>query len=202
MVSSKNLSTTVEQSFDLPATLFKEVFPYHIVLDREFKVLQLGNKLNFNVSNKSEGNVGVHVEKMCTIISPKFCPWDWDAILRSNKDQTFHLETIPNEENNFRKFPLSGRCIPCNSKIESTHTSFTAIFLLNLRVSTVEELSECGLTLSDIPHYTVQRELIFACEHLRAELESTRKYMDLAKSLREEAIEVETARHQVRQALY
>ena len=61
-----------------------------------------------------------------------------------------------------------------------------AMFVLSPRAKNVNELTDMGLTMSDLPLHSFQRDAIFLGEHIASEVKSAHKLDKLSKKLQNE----------------
>jgi hypothetical protein len=150
-------TSTVELS---PQSL-KTVFPYHVAVDEEFQILQMGEKLEkYFVKHGKDMNyvIGTRANEIFKIRYPPTCSWNWKNFINS-KSTTYHLE-IDLSKYNIPNLPLSGKVIVTDPSTDLQVKAFGGLFLLNLRVRNLDDLSANNLQLKDISEYNMQHELI------------------------------------------
>jgi hypothetical protein len=111
--------------------------------------------------------VGNHIGSCFTVSSPPHFKWNWNQIFLY-KDLTWNfdlneytmLEEVRKTKKNINKLPLRGGLIVFDPITDSTVTELSAVFLVNLRLSSTEEMSVCGLHPNDLSKFSLQREHI------------------------------------------
>jgi guanylate cyclase soluble subunit beta len=166
-VDTRQASVTTEVS--LSSSDLKAIFPYHIVVDSDFQIVQVGMSLPKLLGMCSEALIGTNVAEWLEITQPVFGNWDW-PYLRKLQDQTFFMES--------RGGKLKGNWV----SIASGHV----LLILSPDVKNVRELQELGLTMSDLPLSSFQRDAVFLGEHITSEVSSSNKLDKLSKQLRTE----------------
>lgn len=140
---------------------------YHIAVNKDFIVTQVGFKLGslFPLNeNKEPLIIGKHASEYFSITTPHTMPWNLRRMLIS-KDGTFDLALNSLSllsKVHVKKLHLSGGIIVSDPKSDPDVKEFGIIFLVNLKIKILSDLSESGFTLSDISKYAFQRELILA----------------------------------------
>jgi len=160
-------------SISMSGDKMKEVFPYHVVVDNDFKILQVGNALKRLIEPKSE-LVGSHIEDVLTIKRPVLGSWDW-SVLHKLEDQTFFLQSTTT-----KRTKLKANIIHLSSKPKQV------MFVISPDAKNVAELTEMKLTMSDLPLHSFQRDAVFLGEHMYSEVRSAHKLDKLSKKLANE----------------
>ena len=143
------------------------VFPYHIVVNKEFIITQVGNKLE-TLIEKDEHNrsslINNQINLLFDISSPPRFSWDWKKII-TGKQATFELNLKSNRSltrKTLNSLPLTGGIIISDPKTDSTVDNFEVIFLVNPKLSSTIDLSDTPWTFSDLSRHIYQRELLLA----------------------------------------
>jgi class 3 adenylate cyclase len=158
----------------------KKIFPYHIVVDNVFDILQVGSSLPSILVRDEKDLLGRHIADVLSITKPVLGSWDWKS-LRKLEDQTFFLD-------------------PVESGSKGTHVHFKAtivrisdpgeadqiMLVLSPDVKNVKELRSMNLTMSDLPLHSFQRDAVFLGEHIVSEVQSSHKSDRLSKTLQHE----------------
>ena len=138
------------------------VFPYHIKVDREFKIIQVGSKLDSFISKK-DGNIsrllGEHVGDLFDLTSPHISR-DWNKLF-SSKNATYDMNfkhTQYYTRRNMKSLLLRGGILISDPLQDSEVESYHVIFLVSPRVTSSTDLVECSMTFSDLSKYTLHRE--------------------------------------------
>lgn len=151
----------------------KEVFPYHVVVDNDFKILQVGNELK-RLIEPTAPLVGSHIDEVLTIKRPVLGSWDW-SVLHKLEDQTFFLQSITT-----KRTKLKANIIHLSSRPKQV------MFVISPDAKNVAELTEMKLTMSDLPLHSFQRDAVFLGEHMYSEVRSAHKLDKLSKKLANE----------------
>lgn len=172
---SNEVSATVSlQGVSLPAEVVKDVFPYHVVLDVDFCIIQVGNNLETLV--KQSGLVGRFVNEIMTVTSPiSMIHWDW-TILEKMKDKTMFLETVSGPSSN-EKRKLKGTII------EVSKSPKQVMLALVPNVKNLAELEDANLSMADLPLHSCQRETVLFGEHSKSEVNLTNHLDKLHRDL-------------------
>lgn len=166
-------SSSSQNSICMSADKMKEVFPYHVVVDGDFTILQVGNELKRLIEPESE-LVGSRIEEHLMIKRPVLGSWDW-SVLHKLEDQTFFLQSTTT-----RKTKLKANIIHLNSRPKQV------MFVISPDAKNVAELTEMKLTMSDLPLHSFQRDAVFLGEHMYSEVRSAHKLDKLSKKLANE----------------
>jgi guanylate cyclase soluble subunit beta len=161
-----------ETSISMSGCKMKEVFPYHIVVDQEFHIIQFGKKLPCLIGKSMILNR--HIEDYLEIKRPVLGSWDW-AVLHKLEDQTFFLESMCNSGTKLAK--LKANIVHLSSDPKQV------MFVISPDVKNVAELHSMRLTMSDLPLHSFQRDAVFLGEHMYSEVRSAHKLDKLSKKL-------------------
>ena len=172
VVSSSSGKDSLKQSICITGDNMQEVFPYHIVVDASFQILQCGIKLQ-NLTGDTF-LITRHIQDVLKIDRPVLGSWDW-PVLHRLEDQTFFLRSVRNEETK-----LKANIIRLSSDPK------LVMFNISPDVKNVTELSKMNLTMSDLPLHSFQRDAVFLGEHMYSEVRSAFKLDRLAKKLENE----------------
>ena len=161
---------TIEVS--MSGNKMQEVFPYHIVVNEEFLILQCGEKLSSLIGTPIA--LKQHIKNYIEIKRPKYSSWDWDQFHKLN-DQTFFLES-------------KNRCNDKRTKLKANiiHLSNNpkqVLFVISPDAKNVAELHAMSLTMSDLPLHSFQRDAVFLGEHMYSEVRSAHALDKLSKKL-------------------
>ncbi len=164
----------VRAGVSLSSDLVKEVFPYHLVLNSEFRILQIGNNLAQFIDEDTL--IGRTVSDILMVASPipMFGKWDWN-IMDKMKDKTIFLESLSNSYNT--KVKIKGTMIEISS---SPRTVMLALFP---NVKNLSELEDMNLSIADLPLHSCQREAVLLGEHSKSEVKLTNHLDQLHREL-------------------
>eukprot|EP00980_Cylindrotheca_fusiformis_P016264 scaffold4829_cov129-Cylindrotheca_fusiformis.AAC.24 len=175
---SSNLDVSVSspsKGVSLSGEIVKDVFPYHVVLDSEFRILQVGNSLSMLFETRAEDNnsqENINFEGrivsdvfMITGPIPMYGKWDW-SVLDRMKEKTIFIESVLTESLR-RKARLKGTII------EMSRSPRQIMLSLLPNVKNLTELSDMNLSMGDLPLHTCQREAVLLGEHSASEVKLT-----------------------------
>jgi len=172
--------TDVGNQRALSVNRLKNVFPFHVIVDRDFSIIQVGNKLPQILRTDRAHFHGVHIKDIFKITLPDMAfDWDWRVLIRF-WDQTFFLEPILDAVKTMQ-----------NAKIHfkaSLLTLSTQLVMISLRpnVKDIEHLQHTGLTLSELSDVTSERDAVFLGEYVSREAGKTHALDKLSKDLKAE----------------
>ena len=159
MENTKSLKNVGLTSWQL-----QNVFPYHIVVNNNFQIVQIGKKLMDILNFKTVD--GIHISKVFDVESPSFKKWEWSEIMLS-KQITFNVTLKPKFLSKLKRADIKELCLKGDMLLQQQNESFSnatqqqeigAIFLFHLNIHNTDELREKGFTVHDIPNYSLQRE--------------------------------------------
>ena len=156
----------------------KALFPYHVIVNSEFTICQVGRDLPGVLKAAEEDIVGRHVAEVLNLTKPIGVNWDWEW-LRMLEDQSFDVEPV--EE------PVDASLVRFKASVVhvSDQPPLTMI-MMNPDANNLEDLREMNLTLSDLPVHGAHRDAIFLREHLSTQMNNALKMEKLSRSLTRE----------------
>ena len=163
-------------NISLSGDLVKEVFPYHIVINEDFRILQVGNSLSILVD---EGEIiGRCISEILMITGPipSFGNWNW-SILDKMKDKTIFLEGV-REKSYDQKAKIKGTIIELSNVPERQ-----ILLALFPNVKNLSELERMNLSMTDLPLHSCQREAVLLGEHSKSEIKLTNHLDHLHREL-------------------
>ncbi|CAJ1954887.1 unnamed protein product [Cylindrotheca closterium] len=158
----------------------KHVFPFHVVVNRDFCITQVGYKLPQVLRTDQADICGKHIKDVFKVILPEMAfDWEWSSMNRF-WDQSFFLEPIVDAVKTSQ-----------NAKIDfkaSLLTLSSQLVMISLRpnVRDIESLQETGLTLSELSDVTSERDAVFLGEYVSREAGKTHALDKLSKDLKAE----------------
>lgn len=162
-----------EESIHMSGDKMTEVFPYHIVVDEDFQIIQFGNKLPGLIDERRLRNR--HIKDILEIKRPVLMEsWDWDT-LHKLEDQTFFLQSL-----NRKRAELKANIVHLSNCPKQV------MFVISPDVKNVAELHQMELTMSDLPLHSFQRDAVFLGEHMHSEVRSSHNLDKLSKKLANE----------------
>jgi class 3 adenylate cyclase len=163
----------------LSATVTKKLFPYHIIMDEAFQIVQVGQDLAQVLKCSDDELIGMDIADVLEITKPKsVSSWDWNW-LRRLEDQSFNVEPVLH---NTQHLCLSFK----TSVVLISDFPTQAMLIMAPDAGNLEALMEMNLTLSDLPVHGEYRDAVFLREHLSSQMNSTLKMEKLSKSLARE----------------
>ncbi|MGK3753255.1 MAG: hypothetical protein ACI8RD_005562 [Bacillariaceae sp.] len=170
---SSNLEPPPENTpnISLSGDLVKEVFPYHIVINEDFRILQVGNSLSILVDDDEIIGRCISDILMITGPIPSFGNWNW-SILDKMKDKTIFLEGVREKCFN-QKAKIKGTIIELSNGPERQ-----ILLALFPNVKNLSELESMNLSMTDLPIHSCQREAVLLGEHSKSEVKLT-NHLDL-----------------------
>lgn len=169
--SSNNKSVTASGS--LSAEVTQKIFPYHVVVDFNFIVTQVGHRLSRLIKTEESEMVGQPIDQVLWIRKPINANWTWDW-LRKLEDQKFEVEPVDDN--------LASICFMASV----VHTGSQAMLILSPDAKNLNELRSMGLTLSDLPSHGAYRDAVFLREHLSTQMNNALKMEKLSRTLERE----------------
>lgn len=163
------------ESGSLSASTTRKLFPYHVVIDQDFSVMQVGLKLSNTLGTKDSILYNYDVDEIFQFVQPKQAKWtrSW---MRKLEDQEFSLKCILNSA-------------PDNVVFKGTLLATNpgeALLVLCPEANNLEELRQMKLTMSDLPAHGAYRDAIFLREHLSKQLNNALRMEKLSKTLQTE----------------
>eukprot|EP00980_Cylindrotheca_fusiformis_P018896 scaffold6315_cov116-Cylindrotheca_fusiformis.AAC.7 len=168
--------------------LLKEVFPFHVVVDHDFKIQQVGVNLPNVLEREAEKVLGMHIQDVFEITSHVTgMTWEWRS-MNNLFDQHFFMSPI-----------LSGTSdVPDSRREQEVHfkaamltlSKDKVMFSLCPDVKNLQHLNDMGLTLSDLSLVTSQRDAVFLAEYVAQEAIKTNSLDKLSKDLKSEQVSI------------
>ena len=169
--------STEVNNVGLSPALTRVMFPYSIVIDESFVILQVGQNLSKVLKKPDHKILGSQVKDHFEITKPLDVQWNWDW-LRKLEDQTFQVD--PDVGNS-----------DCNVLFKATiilvsDSPAKAMIIMNPDATNLEALMKMDLTLSDLPVHGDYRDAVFLREHLSSQMNNALSMEKLSKSLARE----------------
>jgi len=176
---SHNVSS-LEYENGLPSVKVRSVFPYHVMVDKDFTIVQVGKALPDMLLRDYDDLVGLHVGAVLKISKPILAGFDW-PILQRLADQKFFLSPVPfdDEKTGAR---IEAHDVKFKGNLIKTSNG-GAMFVLSPDADNITELTRMGLTMSDLPLHSFQRDVVFLGEHIASEVRTAHKLDRLSKKL-------------------
>eukprot|EP00980_Cylindrotheca_fusiformis_P018898 scaffold6315_cov116-Cylindrotheca_fusiformis.AAC.9 len=165
----------------LSMDLLKQVFPFHVVVDHDFKIQQVGVNLPQVLESEAEKVMGMHIQDIFKITRPVTgFTWEWRS-MNNLFDQNFFMSPILAGVGGTRK----GQEVEFKTAM-LTLSKHKVMFSLCPDVKSIQHLNDMGLTLSDLSLVTSQRDAVFLGEYIAQEAVKTNSLDKLSKDLKSE----------------
>lgn len=163
------------QSGSLSSATTRKLFPYHVVIDQDFAIVQVGSNLPKALGSNENVLYNYDIDEVFTFVQPKPAKWtrSW---MRKLEDQEFTLQCSLTSAN--ANVVFKGTLVATNPG--------EAMLVLCPEANNLEELREMKLTMSDLPAHGAYRDAIFLREHLSKQLNNALKMEKLSKTLQTE----------------
>lgn len=159
----------------LSSATTRKLFPYHVVIDQDFAIVQVG--CNLSKVLKTNDNVlhSYDIDELFAFVQPKPAKWtrSW---MRKLEDQEFILKCTLDSA-------------PANVIFKGTLVATNpgeAMLVICPQADNLEELRDMQLTMSDLPAHGAYRDVIFLREHLSKQLNNALKMEKLSLTLQTE----------------
>jgi hypothetical protein len=172
-------SATSKKNIGVSAAVTKKLFPYHIIVDSDFTIQQVGDDLPSVLCDTDTNLVGNNIADIFVMTKPIGMDWNWDWI-RKLGDQSFDLKPISHTQGMSKliRFKSTVKCI--------SDVPPLTMLILTPAANNLEDLREMNLTLSDLPVHGAHRDAVFLREHLSTHMSNALKMEKLSKSLERE----------------
>jgi guanylate cyclase soluble subunit beta len=194
-VSSSD-SDEVKDQEGLSLAKMREVFPFHVLVNNDFEIVQVGDKLPKLLERKSTEFKGVHIKDVLQITRPVLgTDWNWRS-LNKLSDQNFFLAPTTQEDKLSRTasiatghqtFSIAESAIKFKASIVDL-SSDKVMFTLSPEARNVDDLNNMGLTLSDLPLQSCQRDAVFLGEYITQEADKAHNLDKLSRTLGAEQV--------------
>lgn len=159
----------------LSSSTTRKLFPYHVVIDQDFSIVQVGRYLSHVLGSKESILCNFDVDEVFSFSQPKQAKWtrSW---MRKLEDQEFTLTSLLDSS-------------PPNLLFKGTLVATNpgeAMLVLCPQADNLEELRQMNLTMTDLPAHGAYRDAIFLREHLSKQLNNALKMEKLSKTLQTE----------------
>eukprot|EP00980_Cylindrotheca_fusiformis_P005908 scaffold1245_cov109-Cylindrotheca_fusiformis.AAC.3 len=161
--------------------LLRQVFPFHVVVDHDFKIQQVGVNLPQVLEREAEKVMGMHIQDVFKITRPVTgFTWEWRS-MNNLFDQNFFMSPVLAGMSDKRR----------EQEVEFKAAMLTlsedkVMFSLCPDVKNLQHLNDMGLTLSDLSLVTSQRDAVFLGEYVAQEALKTNSLDKLSKDLKSE----------------
>lgn len=176
-------TSTAQHNISISAANMAKLFPFHIVINHDFVILQTGKDLPKLVSSpEGDGDddslfVGGSIRNVLNIVQPPRCAWDWPTLERLERQEQ-HFFVRPEGAHSNRKIKASLTTLSTNPK--------QVMIICSPDCKNVNELEQYNLTMKDLPLHTFQRDVVFLGEHISSEVRSSHMLNKLSRKLENE----------------
>jgi hypothetical protein len=150
-----------DSNIGLPSDHLKSVFPYHVAVDEEFRIIQVGEKLKeFYEKSTGQSLLGKSMKQMFTLVVPSKISLNWKSVRSMGSDTTYKVdfELLGLSDNNC--IPLKGKLIISDPNKNAAISKLSGLFIFELEVKNNQDLIHYGLCLNDVSKYCSQRDLL------------------------------------------
>ncbi|XP_015250445.1 PREDICTED: guanylate cyclase soluble subunit alpha-3 [Cyprinodon variegatus] len=164
----------------LPTSLFSTIFPFHLILDQDLVLVQIGHGLRKRLCRKDGLRRPSNFQEHFSIISPQIkCSFQGILTMLNAQFIIRIKQGVSNAENTGKPMDLKGQMIYVSE-------SNAILFLGSPCVDKLEELTGRGLYLSDIPIHNALRDVVLVGEQAKAQ-DGLKKRLGKAKAALEHA---------------
>mmetsp|Transcript_22481 Transcript_22481/g.55618 ORF Transcript_22481/g.55618 Transcript_22481/m.55618 type:complete len:492 (+) Transcript_22481:3-1478(+) len=187
-LTSHHSEVSGEEEIGLTESKMKDVFPFHVLVNEQFQISQVGTKLPKLLGFKAKHLVGHHIKEFLEITRPVMATsWDWES-LNKLSDQNFFLSPTEAKAKAAEKGPRKVKVSMKDSalKFKASMVQVTrekVMFNLSPEARNVTDLNNMGLTLSDLPLQSCQRDAVFLGEYVTQEADKAHKLDKLTRNL-------------------
>ncbi|MBN3295446.1 GCYA1 cyclase, partial [Amia calva] len=161
-------------SVDVPLSLFRQTFPFHILLDRDMGLLQIGDGLRRRLSRKEVQRKPAFQEHF-SIVSP-LTSSTFQGVL-----SMLNTQFIVRIRRGARAADNSPELMDLKGQMIFVSEADALLFLGSPCVDRLEELTGRGLYLSDIPIHNALRDVVLVGEQAKAQ-DGLKKRLGKAKA--------------------
>uniref|UniRef100_A0A3P8TIV3 Guanylate cyclase soluble subunit alpha-1 n=1 Tax=Amphiprion percula TaxID=161767 RepID=A0A3P8TIV3_AMPPE len=180
---AKNLSPSplrATSAGTLPTSLFSTVFPFHLILDQDLVLVQIGHGLRKRLTRKDGLRRSATFQEHFSIVSPQIKCTFQGILTMLNAQFIIRIKHgVSTTDNTGKLMDLKGQMIYVSE-------SNAILFLGSPCVDKLEELTGRGLYLSDIPIHNALRDVVLVGEQAKAQ-DGLKKRLGKAKAALEHA---------------
>ncbi|KAF1395291.1 hypothetical protein PFLUV_G00010020 [Perca fluviatilis] len=164
----------------LPTSLFSTIFPFHLILDKDLGLVQIGHGLRKRLFRKDGLRRSATFQEHFSIVSPQIkCTFQGILTMLNTQFIIRIKHGVSIADNTGKLMDLKGQMIYVSE-------SNAILFLGSPCVDKLEELTGCGLYLSDIPIHNALRDVVLVGEQAKAQ-DGLKKRLGKAKAALEHA---------------
>lgn len=156
---------TSSNELSLSDDLFKSTFPFMIQIDRQLNIIQIGDSLLRSLGQAILNGNGCQFLTYFTIEEPKLNDYSFESlILNQNMNFKLKMKTFENKIN----FQMKDMCLKGSIIYEAE--SDCLLFLGSPVLQSLDELTDRGMYISDIPIHDAVRDMILVGEQTKAQV--------------------------------
>ncbi|XP_077460542.1 guanylate cyclase soluble subunit alpha-1 [Stigmatopora argus] len=164
----------------LPTSLFSTIFPFHLILDQDLVLVQIGHGLRKRLSRKDGLRRASTFQEHFSIVRPQIkCTFQGMLTMLNTQFVLRIKHGVLGHDNTVKLMDLKGQMIYVSE-------SNVILFLGSPCVDKLEELTGRGLYLSDIPIHNALRDVVLVGEQAKAQ-DGLKKRLGKAKAALEQA---------------
>ena len=164
-----------DQKIGLSGETTDILFPYHIMVDPDLTIVQVGKDLPGLLHTSPEALKEQNVADILHLKRPSGVTWTWDSI-STLQGRSFDL--VPLEKENLPSLSFRATLV---------HISPTILMLiLTPNAHTFQELDDMNLTIDNLPLHGGYRDAVFLSEHLSSQLNNGVMVEKLTRHLEKE----------------
>ncbi|XP_068444846.1 guanylate cyclase soluble subunit alpha-1 [Clinocottus analis] len=180
---AKNLSPSplrATSAGTLPTSLFSTIFPFHLILDQDLVLVQIGHGLRKRLLRKDGLRRASTFQEQFSIVSPQI-KCSFQGILTM-----LNTQFIIRIKHGVAIADKTGKLMDLKGQMIYVPESNVILFLGSPCVDKLEELTGRGLYLSDIPIHNALRDVVLVGEQAKAQ-DGLKKRLGKAKAALEHA---------------
>ncbi|XP_028269837.1 guanylate cyclase soluble subunit alpha-1 isoform X1 [Parambassis ranga] len=163
----------------LPTSLFSTIFPFHLILDQDLILVQIGHGLRKRLTRKDGLRRPATFQEHFSIVSPQIKCTFQGILTMLNAQFIIRIKHGVSTDSTGKLMDLKGQMIYVSE-------SNAILFLGSPCVDKLEELTGRGLYLSDIPVHNALRDVVLVGEQAKAQ-DGLKKRLGKAKAALEHA---------------
>ncbi|XP_061572918.1 guanylate cyclase soluble subunit alpha-1 isoform X1 [Cololabis saira] len=164
----------------LPTYLFSTVFPFHLILDQDLVLVQIGHGLRKRLIRKDGLRRSLTFQEHFSIVSPEIKCTFQGILTMLNTQFIIRIKHGASTTDN------TGKLMDLKGQMIYVSESNAILFLGSPCVDKLEELTGRGLYLSDIPIHNALRDVVLVGEQAKAQ-DGLKKRLGKAKAALEHA---------------
>lgn len=176
-------STSGSKKIGLSGAVTDKLFPYHVMINQNFQIVQVGKDLPSALFVPEEELVGQSVGSVLSFKQPSGMDWNWRC-MSLLEDQSFEIEpaSLPQHQKENAEPSL---CFKTTLVLMSRSPAMVML-ILTPHAQTLEELKDMNLTINDVPLHGGYRDALLVSEHLSSQMNSALKVEKLSRHLERE----------------